>query len=222
VDEGGWLACDDPREMLSWLTDRAEARGGRQAGVPRDRKLRLWACACLRLCWDKLPSESRSAVEFIEAFVEGADGEPWETQKELAGGAWRKAGSPWEHPTGSAYDLFWGASNLPRSIQRVSEGVQEHGAGEAAQLRLLREVIGNPFEGVRLPASWRAEEVRSLAEAAYERRSLPEGTLDGACLGVLADALEEAGAEAALLEHLRSPGPHVRGCWAVDAVLARS
>jgi hypothetical protein len=25
-----------------------------------------------------------------------------------------------------------------------------------------------------------------------------------------------------LLEHLRGPGPHVRGCWAVDAVLGRT
>jgi hypothetical protein len=25
-----------------------------------------------------------------------------------------------------------------------------------------------------------------------------------------------------LLGHLRSPGPHVRGCWAVDLVLGKS
>lgn len=49
-----------------------------------------------------------------------------------------------------------------------------------------------------------------------------EGTLDPARLAVLSDALEEAGcAEAALLTHLRSPGPHVRGCWALDLVLGR-
>jgi len=36
---------------------------------------------------------------------------------------------------------------------------------------------------------------------------------------VLADALEDAGcADADLLEHLRSPGPDVRGCWALDLV----
>jgi len=40
---------------------------------------------------------------------------------------------------------------------------------------------------------------------------------------VLADALEEAGcAETALLDHLRAPGPHVRGCWALDHILGRS
>jgi len=36
----------------------------------------------------------------------------------------------------------------------------------------------------------------------------------------LADALEQAGCQnPEILAHLRSPGPHVRGCWALDAVL---
>jgi hypothetical protein len=40
---------------------------------------------------------------------------------------------------------------------------------------------------------------------------------------VLADALEEVGCtDAGLLGHLRGPGPHVRGCWAVDLLLGRS
>ena len=64
-----------------------------------------------------------------------------------------------------------------------------------------------------------------LAQAAIERavRSLPEGLLDIARLGVLADALEDAGCtDASLLGHLRGPGPHCRGCWAVDLLLGRS
>ena len=41
-------------------------------------------------------------------------------------------------------------------------------------------------------------------------------------LPVLADALEDAGCDdAAILSHLRTPGRHVRGCWALDAVLGR-
>jgi hypothetical protein len=38
-------------------------------------------------------------------------------------------------------------------------------------------------------------------------------------LAVLSDALEEAGAAAEILDHLRSPGPHTRGCWALDQCL---
>ena len=38
----------------------------------------------------------------------------------------------------------------------------------------------------------------------------------------LADALEKAGCtDTCLLEHLRAPGPHVRGCFALDAVLGK-
>ena len=42
-------------------------------------------------------------------------------------------------------------------------------------------------------------------------------------LPILADALEDAGcADAAILDHCRGPGPHVRGCWAVDLLLGKS
>jgi hypothetical protein len=34
-------------------------------------------------------------------------------------------------------------------------------------------------------------------------------------------ALEESGATRELVGHLRGPGPHVRGCHVVDAVLGR-
>jgi hypothetical protein len=65
--------------------------------------------------------------------------------------------------------------------------------------------------------------VRDIACGAYEERRLPEGTLDPARLAVLADALEDAGCtEIELLGHLRGPGPHVRGCWALDLVLSKS
>ena len=64
--------------------------------------------------------------------------------------------------------------------------------------------------------------MRDLARAAYQERILPAGRLESSRLAVLADALEDAGGtDAGLLAHLRSPGPHVRGCWAVDLLLSR-
>jgi hypothetical protein len=48
------------------------------------------------------------------------------------------------------------------------------------------------------------------------------GTLDNDRLAVLADALEDAGcSDATVLTHLRSDGPHVRGCWCVDLLTGR-
>jgi hypothetical protein len=53
-------------------------------------------------------------------------------------------------------------------------------------------------------------------------RILPTGELDPVRLAVLADALEEAGAGGEVVEHLRGPGPHVRGCFVIDALTGRS
>jgi hypothetical protein len=93
----------------------------------------------------------------------------------------------------------------------------------AAQGALLREIVGNPFRPVSLDPAWLTPTVTDLATAAYEERALPSGELDTARLAVLADALEEAGCENAdILGHLRAPGPHVRGCWAVDLLTGRS
>jgi hypothetical protein len=76
-----------------------------------------------------------------------------------------------------------------------------------------------PFRPVALDPAWLKPNVASLAQA-DEERLLPSGALDVARLAVLADALEEAGcADDAILSHLRSPDPHVRGCWALDLIL---
>jgi hypothetical protein len=90
---------------------------------------------------------------------------------------------------------------------------------------LLRDMVGNPFRPVTVnPAvlAWNDAVIVRLARAAYEERHLPSGELDLQRLAVLADALEEAGAPAELVAHLRSPGPHVRGCFAVDLCLGKT
>jgi hypothetical protein len=68
----------------------------------------------------------------------------------------------------------------------------------------------------------RAGNVSGLARAAYDERLMPGGELDPHRLAVLSDALEEAGASDELTAHLRSPGPHARGCHVVDLCLGLS
>jgi hypothetical protein len=94
---------------------------------------------------------------------------------------------------------------------------------EAAQC----DIIGNPLR--TLPAvhtsllTWNGGVILKLAQAAYDERHLPSGELDPARLGVLADALIDAGCtDAELLEHFRGEGPHLRGCYAVDCILRQS
>jgi hypothetical protein len=91
---------------------------------------------------------------------------------------------------------------------------------------IIRDIIGNPFRPVTVCHAWLAWHnglVVRLAEAAYQERHLPAGTLDNERLAVLADALEEAGCQdVQILGHLRGGRDHVRGCWAVDLVLSKS
>jgi hypothetical protein len=87
---------------------------------------------------------------------------------------------------------------------------------------LARDMFDKPFRPVTLDPAHRTPTIVSLARAAYDERQLPSGELDPHRLAVLADALEEAGAPGELVAHLRSAGPHVRGCWVVDLTLGTS
>jgi hypothetical protein len=97
-------------------------------------------------------------------------------------------------------------------------------AAEGVLCQLLRDLWGNPFHSPQIDPSvlWEGSTVVRLAQSA-EDNLRPGGTLAEDHLAVLADALEEAGCtDAEILGHLRGPGPHVRGCWAVDLILGKS
>jgi hypothetical protein len=122
------------------------------------------------------------------------------------------------------------ANNARRAVEEHAgpDGAAE--AGQAAarwQARVLRCVLSNPFRPPPPLApsllDWEGGLLRQLALACCEHGSLPWGHLDAARLAVLSDALEESGCtDTDLLAHLRSAGPHVRGCRAVDLVLGKS
>lgn len=100
----------------------------------------------------------------------------------------------------------------PEPPGRKAARATEH----AAQASLLRCIYGNPFVSVAFEASWRTTAVVALANGVYESR-------DFTVMSVLADALEDAGCtNNDILSHCRSDGPHVRGCFVVDAVLGKS
>jgi hypothetical protein len=93
---------------------------------------------------------------------------------------------------------------------------RQQGAAIAADL--VRDVFGNPFRPAPVVAdawlAWQGGTIARMARAIYEERAFDR-------LPVLADALEEAGcAEAEILDHCRRSGPHARGCWLLDALLA--
>jgi hypothetical protein len=97
---------------------------------------------------------------------------------------------------------------------------------QRAQFALLQDLLGKPFRTTpNVNAEWLAWNrgvVRSLARAAYNNCVHPAGILDSVRLAILADALEEAGcSDIVILEHLRGPGPHIRGCRVLDRLLGK-
>jgi hypothetical protein len=94
----------------------------------------------------------------------------------------------------------------------------------AKRAALLRDIIPGPLlrQQRACPPAWLTPTVVGAAERAYSDRLLPAGVLAPDRLAILGDALEDAGCTAAaILEHLRGPGPHVRGCWVVDLLLGK-
>jgi hypothetical protein len=127
---------------------------------------------------------------------------------------------------GEAYQRIWqtpGKQNRDRWAEDDAIRLAATAAEGGVQAALLRDLFGNPCRPVTLSPAWRTPEVLALAQAAYDNRTLPAGTLEPARLSVLADALVDAGCDNGdLLGHLRGQGPHVRGCWAVDLLLGKS
>ena len=82
-------------------------------------------------------------------------------------------------------------------------------------LRLIHEVVGNPFRPVGFSPDWRTDDAVTLARSMYESR-------DFSAMPILADSLQDVGCnESVILDHCRGSGPHMRGCWVVDLVLGK-
>jgi hypothetical protein len=101
---------------------------------------------------------------------------------------------------------------------RSAEHLRQHRRG----VDVLRDLLGpGPFPPVDPSClAWNEGIIPKLAQVTYDHRLQSNGELDPDRLVVLADALLDAGCtDAVLLEHLRGQGPHVRGCFAVNALL---
>jgi hypothetical protein len=166
-----------------------------------DRKLKLFVLAVLRSsrAWlADAPAHAPKVVKQLEAWIEGGN--------KPRGTAWRREDSK-TIQTGAemAIDVTeW----------RSAPGGEGNDVPLPLQAALIREIVDNPFRPVSLSPSWLTADVVRMAQGAYDTRAFAE-------LPILADALEDAGCNEAVLSLLRSPGPHVRGCWVVDLVLGK-
>jgi hypothetical protein len=250
MTEAEWLGCDDPEKMLGFLetSGKLSWRRGRLFGVAVCR--RIWPLLADQRCKkvvevaelfaDGRASEEERAEAVNEASRVREDLE-WGTSldKETlplyqAANAATFAGAT-EADFSQVLENVLLVSLVPEQVsswatEAASSGGDKALAGQQTQTKalwdelrshctLLRDIFGNPF---RPPPAidpawlvWNDGTVKRLAEAIYEQRRFSD-------LPILADALEDAGcADAVLLEHLRGPEPHCRGCWAIDLLLGR-
>jgi hypothetical protein len=221
MNEAEWLGATDPHRLLQFLRTR---------GRPDERKLRLFACACVRRLLPLLQDRRcRTALETSEEF---ADGRSTRRQLETVRRAAQQVASAAWH-TWMSNPERESEVQITQAILAVTLSEALPAAWEAAtraalvgslcplsfQAGLVREIFGNPFRPTSIERNWLAWNsgiVARLVRGIHEEQRFGD-------LPILADALEEAGClDENLLRHCRQEGGHVRGCWVVDVLRAAS
>ena len=239
MDEQEWLECTEPTPMVEFLGSKAS-----------ERKSRLLACAYCRRAWGILRDiRSKEANEVAERYADGQAGEEERSlAMDIASAAQQTL---WDEFRSSAFidrqEEFKATRELevacavwrtclpsqayandevvglpPRQVAYAIGGRKGFASEAAVQSSVLHDIFGNPFRPITINPIWLTLTVLTLAQSAYDERIMPSGELDPARLAVLSDALEEVGCDNNdILNHLRGPGPHVRGCWVLDLLLGK-
>jgi hypothetical protein len=231
VTEQEWLTSDDPAAMLQCLRDLSWCEdGGASYEAISDRKLRLFCAACFVAAFGHTLGESSPWGHWQDGIQGHCDLSP---QKEAM--SW--ASNPSHEGKRSEFAaLLRDVVGNPCCCVVVDHGQPEHGrAGDPwltpTALALARAAYEDrPGRKCgRCGGSGKLWKQSKYSQYYYPTGDCPDchdtgriddGSLDPLTLCALADALEEAGcSDEALPSHLRSAGPHVRGCWALDLIL---
>jgi hypothetical protein len=241
MTEAEWLTCEDPPLMLRLPQEKDNHRG-----------LWFYAAACCEHGLLDLPEQmsqlirrvaqgvGERSVTPIELWLYLKTAQDWKEQF-VADQEFDRAGCirDWQYVL---VDQLYPKSldEFMRVVGSGGEGVHQrgyraanwaigHGYGRDGpvlrnntsknirlDLDLLRDLFGNPFRPVAVGRAERTPTVLALAELIHNDRAFDR-------LPILGDALEDAGCtNAAILDHCRSAGVHVRGCWLLDLILART
>jgi hypothetical protein len=232
MTEAEWLACTGSDDWQSFTDDMQACLKDRVSF----RKLALFAFACCHHINPGLTDpRSVRALQVAERFVEGsASEEEWQA----AYGESKSVCymfqeillyevsvlSPGEPSL--AANLIDTAVVLSNSdfkyVQQVcyiakhAQGLGDEGRERRWQAQVLCDILGEIEPSPELKSSWYTDAAISLARRMYDSR-------DFSPMPILADALEDAGCDnKTIMNHCRSGGPHVRGCWVVDLLTGRS
>jgi hypothetical protein len=228
MTEAEWLIGNDPDEMVRWL-----------CGKVSPRRSRLFCVACARHIYHLLEcEESRQAVEVAERFAEGRAtvdelgvayhagdrfayslGHATARRNQAAALAASYTADPAVPPaTVSGGSCAWDEEKVRTACAPMTAVLwyAKAGGGDVSTLvAIAQDCFGNAVRGFAAEPGWGTPGVLSLARGIYTDRAFDR-------LPLLADALRDAGCEYSnILDHCRSRGPHVRGCWVVDLVLGK-
>jgi hypothetical protein len=236
MTEADWLSGQSAVELLRYIEPTTS-----------DRKLHYFGIACARRIGMLVPlPASLHGIDVLEGYVEGTcdaaaikavswdvegaafaaehgTGIPWiEHFEEIPDDVLRELVAHPDYPLRPVRQLLISAAYFVDAV--VSTIPPERGFRESPQgwgwslfqpVSLVHEVFGNPFRKAKVIGRWKTEAVVGLARGVYDSR-------DFSAMPVLADALEDASCEHAdIINHCRNAGPHVRGCWVVDAILGK-
>jgi hypothetical protein len=254
MTEQEWLICDDSIPMLEFIraslgnpidsrADRThsleETPSGWLSWKAAQRKLRLFACTCVRRTREFGGPDQLNAIRASEQYADGLIDqskleaafvpvrelpEPIPSDADMALSVFGPTDMEWEARLidlllclGLELDDRAAAMNAAEIVaerEGPSYSSRRGGSERNQQAHLLRDIFGNPFRPVRLDSSCLSGKTRSVAKAIYD-----EGRFDN--LRQLAKAVKcDAGcANQQIRDHCEWPLRHVRGCWVVDLML---
>lgn len=234
MTEAEWLMCEDPTKMLLFIKGHRAMRKW-----VKQRKQRLFAVACcLRLRHLLDDERSRRCIEVVERFADAqATSEELQVAETEARDIWLRAAADDSafaciqlcakevdglHVSSTAISAVFVRQQREANNPLGPLDGRRRGAcpsEERAQCVLIQEIFGNPFRRGAINLEWRAWNdglLVSMARQMYDRRDFSD-------MPILADALEESGClDTDILSHCRQPVEHVRGCWVIDSLLAKS
>jgi hypothetical protein len=244
MTEEEWLSTSEIYRLVQFLHERGDERRLRlfaHACCQRflqfnNEELFLRALAAVERCAEgeltatelgAVESELRTRANEIEADLTNRDGvleanqsssmayalafaaAPSFTRREVSAGVVSTLGSLVLYVQSSMVSPVWERTRRREDVDRADK------IESAFQVTLVRDIYGNPFRPPPFDSRWRTGDVIGLARGINEDRAYDR-------LPLLCDALMDAGCDAEdILAHCRSEGPHVRGCWLVDLVLAK-
>lgn len=230
MTEAEWMAVTEPRLLVDWLFFDA---------LSSDRKLRLFSVACCEPLRNLVSNPGvLAALDLAEDFADKcidraaldvATRPLWEVYHARHNAPGGVDSVSEEADNAECACLHTSLPDVPRDRDGHSDLYPP--APEVVELicrldgtqssfrrvvTLLHDVFGPlPFRNIAISPSWLTSDVQLLARRIYEDKAFDR-------MPLLADALQDAECgQEDILNHCRSEGPHVRGCWVVDLVLGK-